>query len=263
MSDIAQQDIAYQPATKVYSFPTNPSSPEIEEKKKGNNAVILLLLEILGLIAVFIVFLLILNFFNLISLSKIYPNQFGFLPHLNQTTNVKPTMQNQTTKPPSTQLTPGNSNNLQNISMGSCVLPEGCQNAVQITSVSTTSADQNFYGLGFNLTGSGSAILAAIDGKVSMENTTENGEALSVVTITDPANVQQFVYKFKTGAYSPTIASGNVKQDQKIGDFNNNQTLTYQSKSYSFILYMYVLISKQYLILQSSTDGLTIESPNK
>jgi len=80
MPDITQQDIAYQPATKGYSFPTNPSSPEIEEKKKRNNTVILLLLEILGLVAVFIVFLLILNFFNIISLSNFYSKSVAPTP---------------------------------------------------------------------------------------------------------------------------------------------------------------------------------------
>jgi hypothetical protein len=97
MPNISQQDIAHQPATKGYSFSTNPSSPEIEERKKRNNAIVLLLLEIVGLIAVFVVILLILNFFNILSLSKIYPKQLGFLPHLRQTANTQRTPQTQTT----------------------------------------------------------------------------------------------------------------------------------------------------------------------
>ena len=47
---------------------------------------LILFLEIAGLTTVFIVFLLILNFFNIISLSKMYPSQLGFLPH--RTTSV-------------------------------------------------------------------------------------------------------------------------------------------------------------------------------
>src|ERR1035437_7831513 len=87
MPDIAQQDITYQPAAKGYSFSTNPVKPSKPERnpKEKINSFALLTFEILGLIAVFVVFLLILNFFNIISLSNIYPNQFGFLPHLNQT----------------------------------------------------------------------------------------------------------------------------------------------------------------------------------
>jgi hypothetical protein len=41
---------------------------------------LILFAEIAGFLAVFVVFLLILNFFNLLSLSGMYPNQLGFLP---------------------------------------------------------------------------------------------------------------------------------------------------------------------------------------
>lgn len=51
---------------------------------------LVLLAEISGLLVVFIVFLLFLNFFNILSLSTIYPNQLGFLPHLSQPTQTQP-----------------------------------------------------------------------------------------------------------------------------------------------------------------------------
>jgi hypothetical protein len=74
MPNIAQQDIAYQPAAKGYSFSTNPVKPSKQERnpKEKINSFALLALEILGLIAVFIVFLLILNHFKIISLSNFY-----------------------------------------------------------------------------------------------------------------------------------------------------------------------------------------------
>jgi len=268
MPNNSQQDIAFQPATKGYSFSTNPSSPEIEERKKRNKAIILLLLEILGLVAVFVVFLLILNFFNIISLSKIYPNQLGWLPHLRQTTSLKPTTQNQivNTQPtisPSPQPQLESSASLKVIPMGTCPLPDGCQNAAQISSVSTDSAQANFAGLGFTLASSQSAILAMREGELSITNTVENGENLTVVTITDPANVQEYVYKFNKTAYIPSISSGNVTEGQKIAELKNVPTITYSSKPYSFILYMQSLITKEYLKLESSADGKTINSPNK
>jgi hypothetical protein len=59
---------------------------------------LILVAEIAGFLVVFVIFLLILNFFNILSLSTIYPKQLGFLPHLNQT-NVNSTTQNKTLLP--------------------------------------------------------------------------------------------------------------------------------------------------------------------
>jgi hypothetical protein len=261
MPGITQQDIAYQPTAKGYSFSTNPVKPSKPERnpKEKLNSFALLAFEILGLIMVFVVFLLILNFFNIISLSNIYPRELGFLPHLNQTIT-----QNQPANtPPLSQPTIGTSAGLASILMGNCPLPIGCQNVAQISSVSTDSAQGNFVGLGFTLASSQSAILAMREGKISVTNSTENNQNLTVVTITDPANIQQYVYKFNQTAYSPLINSGNVKEGQKIGDLKNASTITYSSKPYSFILSMYLLISKQYLKLEPSTDGKNLENPNR
>jgi hypothetical protein len=57
---------------------------------------LVLLAEIAGLLAAFVILLFILNFFNLLSLSKMYPRELGFLPHLSQASSVKPTIQTQT-----------------------------------------------------------------------------------------------------------------------------------------------------------------------
>jgi len=90
MSDIAQQDIAYQPTTKAYSLPPNqvvPSNPEpeLEPKPKGKpNVFVLLILEILGLLVVFAVFLLVLNYFRIISLPNFIPAQLEKLPQATQ-----------------------------------------------------------------------------------------------------------------------------------------------------------------------------------
>jgi hypothetical protein len=61
---------------------------------------LVLLAEVAGLLVVFIVFLLFLNFFNILSLSTIYPNQLGFLPHLSQSTNTNSTTNSTTQTQP-------------------------------------------------------------------------------------------------------------------------------------------------------------------
>ena len=233
-----------------------------QQKPKGKiNPILLLIAEIVGLFVVFAVFLLILNFFNIISLSSIYPNQLGWLPHLNQTQTTKSTSSTQN-QAATLQPTIGTSAGLTSILMGTCPLPIGCQNAAQISSVSTDSAQENFAGLGFTLASSQSAILAMREGKISVTNSTENNQNLTVVTITDPANIQQYIYKFNQTAYSPLVSSGNVTEGQTIGDLENTSTLTYLSKPYSFILYLQLVISKNYIKLMPSADGKTLNSPN-
>jgi len=75
---------------------------------------LVLVLEVAGLLVVFIALLLFLNFFNVLSLSTIYPNQFGFLPHLNQTITSS-TVENQPTGAvPSNQSSLANFVKLQN-----------------------------------------------------------------------------------------------------------------------------------------------------
>ena len=215
------------------------------------NSKFLLFFAISIIILIIIIFsLLTLVYFNIISFSKINSNKTNLIPSktLKNIPNISPIIEY---------------NTLKSTPMSNCVLLTGCKDAVQLTATSTISAAQNFYGLGFNLNTPVSTILAAIDGKISTTKSIENGESLTIVTITDPENIQQFVYKFKIGAYSPTLASGSIKQDQKIGDLKNSAPLIYVSKPYSFILYMYVIVSNEYVKLQPSVDGLTLESPNK
>lgn len=263
MPDISQQDLSFQPAAKGYSFSTNPVKPSQPEKPqipKKTSPLLVLILEIIGFITIFMVFLLILNFFNILSLSKIYPNQLGWLPHLNQM-NISNTQNQKTSNNQQPALE--DSRNLKVIPMGSCPLPNGCQSTVQISSVSSDSAQENFSGLGFILTGSDSAILAMREGKISIENTIENDGNLTVVTITDPANIQKYVYKFNKDAYLPLINSGSVKEGQKIGDLKNTPTITYSSKLYSFILYMQIIKSKSYVKLEPSVDEKMLNSSNE
>jgi hypothetical protein len=72
-------DLAYQPTQETHSF---------QAQGKNMKSLLFFFTTVIGLLAVFATFFLILNFFNIISLSKIYPNQFGFLPHLKQATQT-------------------------------------------------------------------------------------------------------------------------------------------------------------------------------
>jgi hypothetical protein len=121
MTENAQSSsLGYQPAVKGYSFharkeqpkpaPEPKPTPRQEQKSteqkttETTNPLLLLTLEIGGLVAAFVIFLLILNFFNILSLSSIYPKTFGFLPHLKQT--VQKTINNQQTQNQTPQAMP-------------------------------------------------------------------------------------------------------------------------------------------------------------
>jgi hypothetical protein len=266
MPENTQAELSYQPAVKGYAFQNTAPSPKMEQEPKPKrkiNAFAALVLEISGLIILFIIVLLLLNFFNILSLSKIYPKTFSWLPHLSQPQSTSSTSNKQAANAPSTQTTPGNSGSLASIPMGSCPLATSCKNAVALGDASV-SASLDFSGLGFvNLSGSTSAILAITDGAINTTDATENGQNLTTVTLTDPYNLQKLTYKFKAGAYSPVLSSGSVKEKQKIGDLKNNETLTYESKSYSFILSMYTVVGQRYLTLEPSSDGKTLNNPNK
>jgi hypothetical protein len=73
MPDIAQQDIAYQPAVRDNSFSAAPTPPRIPQST-------LLALGVTGLVVVFVVFLLILNYFKIISLSNFSPKTTTTMP---------------------------------------------------------------------------------------------------------------------------------------------------------------------------------------
>ena len=88
MPNSAPSDIKYQPPIKGFSY----SSPEVAQEeivKKKKSIFFALGFEFLGLAVLFFVFLAVLNYFNILSLSQIYPNQLGFLPHRINSTQQK------------------------------------------------------------------------------------------------------------------------------------------------------------------------------
>jgi cytoskeletal protein RodZ len=105
MPNTAQSDIAYQPSQKGFSYsnPT-PETPKPEEKKP--NVLPALFLETLALLILFFIFLGVLNYFNLVSLNRISPTVFGWLPHLAKTTTQSNSNKNAQTLTPSPTSSP-------------------------------------------------------------------------------------------------------------------------------------------------------------
>jgi hypothetical protein len=81
------RDIAFQPASKGYSY-SNPQMLEQRSNEKKRGMFFSLGFEILGLLVLFILFLAVLNYFSGISLNSINPTLFGFLPTNKSNTQV-------------------------------------------------------------------------------------------------------------------------------------------------------------------------------
>jgi hypothetical protein len=73
------QDIAFQPASKGYSY-SNSGMSEQKSSEKKRGVFFILLIEILGLLFLFFIFLAVLNYYSIISLNSINPTLFGWLP---------------------------------------------------------------------------------------------------------------------------------------------------------------------------------------
>jgi hypothetical protein len=251
MPDATQQDMSYQPKTQAYAFSTNPVSPQApEQKPKGKtNPFVLLGLEIAGLVVVFIVFLLVLNFFNIISLSKIYPKQLGSLMHVSQTpstTNANAASINKSLPTPPESV-PG-------AAIAGCPVSNDCLNS-ELIGPASQGTSKEFWGLGFLSVSSDAAILAAIDGNVKVEDKTQNGQSLTVVTITELATTQTASYEFTKGSYSSNISSGHVLANQKIGSLKTDSNINFNNKNYSFIFSLFNDMPENYFKLKPSVNG--------
>jgi hypothetical protein len=231
------------------------------------NPLLLLAAEIAGLIAAFIVFLLFLNFFNVISLSRIYPKTFGFLPHLSQTTNIKSTAQIQTTNTPPVKSTVPNQEKIadeiaasypSSVPINTCPVSEGCKNSFPIGD-QTQPLTEAFSGLGINIS-QNAPILAFFDGKISVNNLIQNGQSLTVVKIQNP-NFENITYQFNKSSFTPSTSVGTIKQGDKIGNLNTNNGVAFEGKTYSIVFSVQSANSdNSYFRLVSSGDGKTIDN---
>lgn len=103
----SSDDLSYQPVAETQSF---------QAQSKNAKSFPNFLITLIASVIVLMIFFLILNFFNIISLSTLYPNQFGFLPHLNSknssnqqnnsAVNTKKTIGNSPTKMPTEKIKP-------------------------------------------------------------------------------------------------------------------------------------------------------------
>jgi hypothetical protein len=226
MPDNSQSELSYQPATKAHAFATSPLPKPVDPtsgQKKKPNVFLLLALETAGLITVFIVLLLILNYFNIISISSIYPNQLGFLPHQNSNLTVI------------------------------CPVPEGCQGVTPIGESQETYSI-NLVGFFIQRQGPKTTVLAAIAGKLITQSEFTKGKTITKVTIENVKAKSKVEYIFSNisnnSLYIPLISSGTVSTGQKIGTIKDNH----------FIFDLQDTAYDEYVRTRISKDGKYVEN---
>lgn len=160
----------------------------------------------------------ILNYFNILSLSELYP-QLGFLPKkMDQTSEVTSTQRNTNVLP---------------IKLSCPSVPEFCQAENGIVK------DGNYIGFGSKLA-SGSAILAAFDGILSSTASTfqkeENGQTVEKQFVTAYLDNSEFelraIYYFR----GSIPKSGKTAKGEQIGISNGKVITIYDNKSFIFSL---------------------------
>ena len=175
----------------------NVSQPK-QTPKKG------LLFEILFVILVLVLVFGTLNYFNILPISKLWPNQFGFLPHKQskQESNVAIQQSNNVTPIPRTKIFCPS-------------VKEFCEKGEGVIK------DQKYIGLGYRLS-SGSAIFAAFDGNLTSTKSAYpievNGkttqENFKIVYLDNPDLRLRAIYFFRGKAKD--IKTGKISKGQQI-----------------------------------------------
>lgn len=112
---------------------------QFSRKKGGNLFSQFVLIEIVFVLVIFLPVLGILNYFNIFSLSKLYPNQFGFLPH-------KPFLSKAPTAPSSNSYFSKQPNTDQKNAISDVLAASFIPNNLQLTKLNVKSSkNDNFY----------------------------------------------------------------------------------------------------------------------
>lgn len=200
--------------------------------------------EILGILAVIAIFFGVLNYFNILSLSSLYPKYFGSLPH-------QPL--SQSTQTISTNFT------LQKTSYSCPLDAKYCKNGEVVV---VPDVIPPFYGIGYANAASETAVLAVVPGQYSSGvSVGKNGKKSTVLAIINEEMGVEVDYSLEGTAYIPKAPGRNiVNQGDTIG-FLNGEYLDKGlfDKPYNLVVSIQDLKTKQFIKLKVSANGKTLE----
>lgn len=195
----------------------------------------------IGVVIAALILIFILNYFNVISLSKSYPKQFGFLPRMSshKTSSSADTLKNEFT----------------------CPLDQGpCPEAEVITK---STKEANFAGLGYNKLASGTNVVAIISGEYkfrevsatpSAQKTPEGESDLLNFTI---QNDNYLVSYLISGKAADLPNKGDIQENTNIAVISGGlRGKNNFNKMYNMVLSIKDLKTGQYLKLKSADRGI-------
>lgn len=197
----------------------------------------------IGVVLVALVLIFILNYFNVISLSKSYPKQFGFLPRM------------------SSQKTSSSADTLKN--EFTCPLDQSpCPEAETITK---SIKDANFAGLGYNKIAAGTNVVAIISGEYQFREVSSTPSAQKA----QQGEKDLLNFEIQNDNYLVSyLISGKVANLPDKGEIQENTNIAILSgglrgknnfdKMFNLIISVKNLKTGQYLQLKSADRGIEI-----
>lgn len=219
-----------------------------ETTVKSSNFSFIYVVKASGMVACVVLVLLvlifgILNYFNLISISKLYPNVFGLLPHqpFPHTQEMQPTS-------PATDL--------QNLVLPCPLQLDPCPVSERIP---TSVDDPNFQGLGYSKIASDTAVIAVFDGTYqSLEQKMPTGLLRTSISIFDAKGIRQATYIFQ--GLRIKSGSGQISKGDAIGKLGQD-TVGKRGyyKEYNLIFSLQDIQNNLYLRLEPSIDRKSLQ----
>jgi hypothetical protein len=250
-SDTSAQIAPPTPPSPAAHPPTTPPPPtqDFEQKLNKTNPILLLALEVFGLIAIFIIFLLILNFFNLISLSKMSPQVFGFLPHLGQTSNN----QNQPKPLPIDYVIPQEDLG----PFASCPVDKTQCKTGQVVKSYDDQIPQWFYGLEYKNLNPNTKILAVIPGQITTQNIIRDKQSFLQINIRNQGmnTLAQYLIPSADFSYTASTTASLVTNNVVLGTYKNKS-----STQSALLLTLQIISNKSYMSISVAKDGSGINS---
>lgn len=269
----AQPDQQVQPPQPVSPpAPPPPAQPDQEPPPPpppaGGSSFFDTLATVLPLVVGALVLLLLaffaLNYFNIISLSRLYPKQFGFLPHqpFSKTQALKKSPL-QTTSPPALNQSPATTSQTptQKLIFPCPLKLDPCPKPEAITRHSNI---PNFQGLGYNDIASGSAVLALLDGTYDLQQYDATGsykEKGPVLAVKVKGNDALATYQLRGTAVKEVPSTGNPVSQKEVLALTGKEQLGMQrfGKWYDMVIFVQDQ-QGNYLKLQPTKDGQGLET---
>lgn len=190
------------------------------------------LLGILGLILGVLVIFFVLNYFNILSLSSLYPNLFGPLPHRTSKNN---------------QIA-----SIPEITTFTCPVDKNC-NTGEVLSLAK--AIPPYYGLGYEKLETGTKLLAIIPGEIAQGMSVGKTSSNNLITITNKTLGLEADYSFIGTSSAFLNGKKTANQKDEIGLlFGTPLTETSFQKKYVLIVYVRDLNTQKFLHLKPNFE---------